>query len=229
MRQGTVFVQVQRLVEFGEGRRQISLLLQRLSPKNGRAQSYVARVGQNAMIRIDRNSPRTSERFDRERRVRAHHFNPLVLGLPIGINSEIDRHAEQVQVLRDFSRHPEARRLLLFRILRRHRSTQPVRRVFHLEFRSSRRVQPLREEPGQLAAIILLRNFAEVIRGRRFSSVLRGELPHSLVELVFPENPAQHVQDHRAFIRDQRLELGRKNIQLARAGKRNRVIGQRAH
>src|SRR3954462_1015055 len=120
------------------------------------------------MIWIYRNASRPAECFNREWGVRAHHFHPLVLGLSVSIDSQIDGHAEQVEVLGNFTGHAEAGSLFVFGILRR-RSTQTIGRVFHLKFRSAGRVQPLRKEPRELASEVLLRDLPEVVRSRRFS------------------------------------------------------------
>src|SRR5215469_7329969 len=61
VRQRTVLVEIQSLVEFSQRARQISLLLHRLATKDGRPQLHIAGVREHVMIRVDRDAPRTSE------------------------------------------------------------------------------------------------------------------------------------------------------------------------
>ena len=128
--------------------------------------------------------------------------------------------------MRDLAGHAEPRRflffdpvvgLIAFGRLRHCGSTQAVRRVFHLELRCASGIEPLREEPGELIAVILLGDGAEIIGGRGFSRVFGGELTQCLVVFVFSEHPAQHVQDHRSLVGGERLKFGGEGIKLARA------------
>src|ERR1700730_15537100 len=66
----TILVEIERLVEFHERPRQVSLLLHRLPAQNGGAQLHVAGVGQHMVVRIDCNTARTAEGFNRKRRSR---------------------------------------------------------------------------------------------------------------------------------------------------------------
>src|SRR4029077_405290 len=82
--QRTVLVEIERLVEFGQGGGQVSLLLQRLAAQNGGPQFYIGRIREHVMVGIDGDAPWPAESFYRERRVRPHHFDALVFGLAIG-------------------------------------------------------------------------------------------------------------------------------------------------
>src|SRR6266571_4801966 len=101
------------------------------------------------VIGVDRNPARTPEGFDGERRIRTHNIDALVLGFSIGIDSQIDGHTEQVEILQNLPGYPETCNFLFLGILRR-RPSQSIGRVLYLELRSARRIKPLRKKPGEL-------------------------------------------------------------------------------
>src|SRR5947209_7078916 len=111
------------------------------------------------MVGIDRDAAWTTESLNSEWRIRTHDLDALAFRPAVGIDAQVDRHAEQVEVLRDLAGHAEPRRFLFFDLvvgliafgrLRHCGSTQAVRRVFHLELRCASGIEPLREEPGEL-------------------------------------------------------------------------------
>src|SRR2546423_12041049 len=75
--QGAVLVDVERLVEFGQGAGKIALLLQGLSAEDRGAQLHVARIGEHSVVGIDRDAAWAPKGFDRERRVGADDFDAL--------------------------------------------------------------------------------------------------------------------------------------------------------
>ena len=147
----------------------------------------------------------------------AHDFDALVFGLAVGVDLEVNRHAEEIEVLRDLAHHAEA--LVI---------AQAVDGVLGLEFRRAGGVEPLGEEPGQLLAVVLLGQGAEIVQRRRLPGVLGGKGAHGLVVFLIAHHPAQHVQDHGALVGDQRLEFGREDVELPGARERDGVVGQRA-
>src|SRR4029077_8461098 len=56
VRQRTVLVEIESLVELGQRSRKVSLLLHRLAAQDGRAQLHIAGISQNVMIGIDRDA-----------------------------------------------------------------------------------------------------------------------------------------------------------------------------
>src|SRR5215472_2679314 len=105
------------------------------------------------IVGIDRDLARLAEGLDRERGIRSRHFNTLSFGLAVGVDSQLDRHAEEIKILLNFADHAKA-------LLR------AVDGVLRLEFRRASGVKPLHEKPGKLLARGLLRDFAEIIYGR---------------------------------------------------------------
>ena len=158
MGQRTVFVLIERLVELGERAGEVALLLQRQAAKNGGAQLHVGRIGEHVMVGIDGDAPRPPEGFHGERRVGAHHLEFLVFGFAVGVDAQVDGHAEQVEVLGNLSGHAEA-----FIV------AQAIGGVLQFEFRRAGGIEPLREEPGELLAVIFLGDGAEVVHGGRIS------------------------------------------------------------
>jgi len=55
-----------------------------------------------------RNTARASEGLNRKRRIRANHFDALLLRLSVGIALKFHRHAEQIEILIDLADHPES-------------------------------------------------------------------------------------------------------------------------
>src|ERR1700688_4752449 len=99
------------------------------------------------MVWIDGDPSRAPERFNRERRTGAYHFNLLVFGFTVGVNAQINRHAEQIEILRNFAGDAKARRFAFFGCLRG--SSGPAQAeggVLHLEFGRTGGIEPLREE-----------------------------------------------------------------------------------
>src|SRR5580693_10307843 len=144
MRQRTVLIDFEGLVEFRERGGEIALLHQGLSPLNVRAQLNVRGVSQHAIVRINRNPARFAESFYRERRIRSHHLNAFFLRLAVRVNFQLHRHPEEIEILRNLSHHAKA--LVV---------TQPVNRVLSLELGSSRGIEPLSEKPSELISVSL--------------------------------------------------------------------------
>src|SRR5262249_50933021 len=108
-------------------------------------------------------SARLSKRFHRIAGLRSHHLYPLHLALSIGINTNLQRHAEQIEVLRNLTYDAETLTL----------PTLAVNRVLVGEFRSARPIEPLRKERGELRVGDLLGQRAELFAIHRFACVLR--------------------------------------------------------
>src|SRR6266700_2822412 len=125
VRQGAVLVDLECLVELCQRTRQITLLHQRLSALNSSSQLDVRRVLEQMIVGINRDPPRPSECIDRECRICSDHIDALHLSFSVGIDLQLDRHAEQVKILRDPADYPEA--LVV---------PQPVNRIMCLEFGS---------------------------------------------------------------------------------------------
>ena len=53
------------------------------------------------IVGIDGYPARTSESFHREWRIGAHYFNALSLLFSIGVNAQLHRHPEEIEVLLD--------------------------------------------------------------------------------------------------------------------------------
>src|ERR1022692_1187088 len=64
--QGTILIQVERLVELGERSGEIALLLHGLAAEDGRTQLYIRGVGEHMVVGIDGDAPRASEGFNRK-------------------------------------------------------------------------------------------------------------------------------------------------------------------
>ena len=151
------------------------------------------------MVGIDGNSAGTAEGLHGEWRVRAHNFDLLVFGFTVGVDAQIDRHAEQVEVLRNLSGHAET---LV--------AAEAVGGVFQFEFGRARGIEPLGKEPSELLAVVFLGELAEVVHAGGLSGELGRKLAHGLQIFVFAHHPAQHVQDHGSFVGGQRLKFGGK-------------------
>src|SRR5258708_2277503 len=101
------------------------------------------------MVGVHRDSPRPSESFDAERRVGTDYFNILVFGFTIRLNAQVDRHAEQIEILRNLPGDAESSRFVFFGLLGHGAgSAESKRCVLYFEFRSAGGIQPLREKPG---------------------------------------------------------------------------------
>src|ERR1700683_1832257 len=191
--EGTVLVEIECFVELHQRTAQVSLLLYRLPAQDGGAQFHVARIGEHTVVRIDRDAARPAEGLNRKRRSCAHYFHPLVFGFSVGIDSQVYRHAKQIEILRDFAGDAESRGTILLDLCFLGKiATQTVGGVLHFELGSAGGIEPLREEPGELLAVVFLGNFAEVVRSRRFSGVLGGKFAHRLVVLILAHHPAPH-------------------------------------
>src|ERR1700733_5204754 len=164
--QRAIFVEIERFVELQQRASQVALLLHGLSTQNGGAQLHVAGVGEHAMIWINGDAARTAESLNRKWRVCADHFHALIFGPSVGIDAQVYWHAEQVKILRNFAGDAESRRSVLLRLRFLGKiAAQTISGVLNLEFGRARGIEPLGEEPGELAAIVFLRNVAEIVGG----------------------------------------------------------------
>ncbi len=101
------------------------LLLQRLAAQNRRSQLHIGGIRQHVVVGINRNAARAAESFDRKRRGRAHNFDPLVFGFAVGVNTQIHRHPEEVEILSDLPGDSEARGSVLLSLRFARQSSRP--------------------------------------------------------------------------------------------------------
>ena len=72
------------------------------------ARSFIVRrISQHAVVRINRDPPRLAESFDRERRICSHYLNAFFFRLAVGVNLQLDRHAEEIEILGDLPHDAE--------------------------------------------------------------------------------------------------------------------------
>src|ERR1700722_4190005 len=121
------------------------------------------------MVGIDRNAARSAKSFDGEWRTCTHDLDTFALGLAVCIDTQIDRHAEKIEVLRNFAGAAEAGSAVFFGLLFRLLFFRPGGAaagagggLLHFELRRARRIEPLRKEPGELVAVIFLGNGLEI-------------------------------------------------------------------
>src|SRR5439155_18622430 len=97
-----------------------------------------------------------------------------------------------------------------------------------LELRHARRGHPVREEVSQLLVARAFGELLELVRSNTLPRVLLPERLEGFEEGVITDNPAEHVEDHGAFVEYDGLVLGRKFVQLARlADRRDFFVGER--
>ena len=147
--------------------------------------------------------PMTSMRFD--------------LGLAVGFDAQLDGHAEEVEVLRDL---PDGAEALVV--------AEPVDGVLVGEVGGAGAVEPLGEEGLEFGAVVLFGLLLKLLAGGALAGVGDGKHADGVVEELVANNPAQHPEDHCTFVRREALKLGREGVELADAGERDGIVGQRA-
>ncbi len=208
---------VERLLVFGQSVDQIALRHQLLALEDGDAHLQVGGGLEHPVAGIEADAAGTAEGVDHVLGIGAHHVDLLVFGFAVGFNAELDRHAEEIEVLIDFADGAEA--LVV---------AEPVNGVLVGEAAGPGAVDPLRKEREQLLLAQLFRDFLKVFSSdgaigelaeRAFENVEKGLVAHFA---------AKHVEDHGALFEGHGLELRREGIEAVVAGKRNSVIGQGA-
>src|SRR5258708_5903153 len=129
------------------------------------------------MFGVNHNAARSAKSLDREGRSSPDDLNALVFGFSVGINAQVDGHAEQIEILRDFSGYAESRSFFLFRFLGSC-AADTVGGVLYLELGCAGGIEPLREKPGELFAVVFLGDGLEVVHARGLSRELLRELAH---------------------------------------------------
>ncbi len=100
---------------------------------------------------IDADAARPAEGIHHVLRIGAHHLDLLGFGLAVGLDAQLHRHAEEVEVLLNLADGAEA--LVV---------AQPVDGVLVGELRRAGAVDPLRKEGGQLLLALRLGHLLEV-------------------------------------------------------------------
>ena len=109
---------------------------------------------------------RTAEGVDDVLRVGAHHIHSFHFRLAFGLDAQLDRHIEEIEILADLTDGAEA--LVV---------TQPVDGVFIDELRRPGSIQPLRKKGRELLLRLLLGDLFHVPGADGFVGVLRNQWP----------------------------------------------------
>ncbi len=159
----------------------------------------------------------TAEGVDDELRVGADDIDFLVFGFAVGLDAEIDRHAEEVEVLIDDADGAEA--LVV---------AEPVDGVLVGECGGAGAVDPLGEERRELLLALRFGHFFKVAGTDGLVGVFAENSFECGEECLVADFAAQHVEDHGALFEGHRLELGRERAHAADAGERDGVVGERS-
>ena len=144
---------VEGLLVLGQRADQVALRHQLLALEDGDAHLQVGRGLEHPVAGIDADAARAAEGVDDVLRVGADDVDLLVYGFAVGFDAQIDRHAEEVEILIDFADGAEA--LVV---------AQPVDGVLVGELRRAGAVDPLREEGRELLLALGLGHLLEVAR-----------------------------------------------------------------
>jgi hypothetical protein len=79
-----------------------------LAFEDGDAHLQVGRGLEHPVLGVDADAARAAEGVDDKLRVGAHHVDLLGFGLAVGLDAQLDRHAEEVEVLADLADGAEA-------------------------------------------------------------------------------------------------------------------------
>src|SRR5665213_2711390 len=132
------FVGVERLLVLGYGGDQVALGYLLLAAQDGDADGEVGRGFQQPVVRVDGDVAGSAEGFNSVLRLVAGEVDAAVFGLAFGLNPQLDRHTEQVEVLGDGADRAES--LVI---------AQAQDGVFVAEARRAGAVDPLRKEGGE--------------------------------------------------------------------------------
>ncbi len=127
---------------------------------------HIRRILQHPVIRVDRNMTRAAKGVDDILRVGAHHIHAFHFRLAFGLDPQLDRHIEEIEVLADL---PDGAEALVV--------AQPVDGVLIDELRRAGSIQPLRKEGRELLLRLLLGNLFHVPGADGFVAVLRDQWP----------------------------------------------------
>src|SRR5689334_17141616 len=103
MRQRTVFVNFKRFLILLECIREIAYFYKLLAALDRYGDTHAAIESQYLVIRVERYGARLAERVYAEFARSADNLNFFIFGVAFGFDAKIDRHAEGVHILRDFS------------------------------------------------------------------------------------------------------------------------------
>src|SRR5262245_25819023 len=142
-------------------------------------------------VGVDDHLDRLALGHDVEIHGRAFHHQRLSFGSRLGPESYVDGHLERVQVLFDRSRDAEA-------VLGAEHS------IIGAEFRHAGRLDPLPEEEPQVAPGGLRGEGLELVERDVPAYIFSVIIAKHLVELLFPDQLAQHIEDKRALVKDYR-------------------------
>ena len=159
----------------------------------------------------------TAEGVDDELRVGADDVDFLVHGLAVGLDAEIDGHAEEVEVLVDEADGAEA--LVV---------AEAVDGVLVVEGRCAGAVDPLGEERRELLLALGLGHLFKVAGADGLVGVLAENSFEGGEEGLVADFAAEHVEDHGALFKGHGLELGREGLMRPDAGEGDGVVGERA-
>src|SRR4051794_35363446 len=186
MRERTVLVHFERFLEFAQGTRGVIHFFELLTATDRHRDLDAGIESQQYVGGIERQLLWLSECIDTELGGRTRDLNLFVFGVSFRLNSQVDGHAEGVQILSYFSDHPES---LL----------GSEDGIFELEFGRTARLQPLHKEVPKLLVGDTLKDFAEIFTADRLPGIAVDERFQTLDEVVGPNNIPKHVQDGRAF------------------------------
>ena len=150
-------------------------------------------------------------------RVGAGDVDAAVFGLAVGLDAQLDGHAEEVEVLVDGADGAEA--LVV---------AEAEDGVLVGEGGRAGAVEPLGEEGGELEVDLRFGDGLDVGAADALVGVLREQAAEELLEDVVAHLPAEHVEDHGAFFEGHGLELRGEGIEAAEGGEGLGVVGERA-
>ena len=204
-----VLVGVEGLLVFDEGTGEVSLADELLAAKDGYFDGQVGGGFKDPGLGVDRDAAGASEGFDGVAGIRAGDVDAADLGFALGLDAELDGHAEEVEVLRDGADGAEA--LVV---------AEAVDGVLVGELRGAGAVNPLGEEGAEVGHVVadVEGGVLDVAGADALVGVLGEQAAEHLVEGFVAELPAQHVEDHGAFFEGHGLELGGEGVEAAHGG-----------
>jgi len=214
-RQRAVAVGVESLLVLDETGGEVALSDLLLAAKDGDADGEVGRALEEPVLRVDGDAARAAEGFDGEVALGAGDIDAADLGLAVGFDAELYRHAEEVEVLCDGADGAEA--LVV---------AEAEDGVLVGEGGGSGAVAPLSEEGRELELRLGLGYGLDVGGADALVGVLGEEAAEELEEGVIAHLPTEHVEDHRTLLEGHGLELGGEGVEAAYSGERLGVVGE---
>ena len=177
MRQGAGPVGLQGSGVFLEGVSEFTQFRKLLALTDGHRHADIGLVVQHHATGVDHHAFRLAEGIDGEFRRGALHGHLRLLRVSFGLDAQFHRHAESIQILRDFAHHAES--LLLF----------AEDRIFQIELRSAARFDPFGKEISQFFLGNGFRYFLEIVGICGLPAIVLGKSLERLKEFLVAQQP----------------------------------------